>query len=208
MAFFLTIIIFFIRVKYIDIICTERIKEIEPDEKAEFDIKIHNPSRQRLTYELSANINTTSERWDVYLDKTTLNLESKETEPVKLIVKPTDFVKSGDWVEIKIEAKTVGKQKTAKISTITLLRDIKPKLEVMGVSSWPKIFNKGDLVKTSFRVENKGKVSVNNVSVILYLNGKEKNKVEDITIPRGGYADIEMPWIAEKGKNEINIVVK
>jgi len=208
LMFFLTIIIYFIRVKYVDIICTERIKEIDPDEKAEFDIKIHNPFRQKLTYELSANINSTSERWDVYLDKTTLDLDSKESEPVKLIVKPTDFVRSGDWVEIKIEVKTVEKQKTSKISTIVILKDIKPKLEIIGVLNLPKYFNKGDLVKTSFRVENRGKVSANNVSVILYLNGEEKNKVEDITIPRGGYADIEMPWIAEKGKNEINIVVK
>ena len=208
LVFFLTIIMYFIRIKYIDIICLERIKEIEPDEKAEFDIKIHNPSRQKLTYELSANINSTSERWEVFLDKTTLSLDSKESEPVKLIVRPTDFVKSGDWVEIKIEAKTFDKQKVAKISTIVILKDIKPKLEIIGVLNWPKNFNKDDLVKTSFRVENRGKVSANNISVILYLNGKEKNKVDDITIPRGGYADIEMPWIAEKGKNEINIVVK
>jgi len=206
--FFLTIIMYFIRIKYVDIICVDRIKEIEPDELAEFDIKIYNPYRQKLTYELSANVNSSSERWDFYLDKTTLNLEPKESEPVKLIVKPTDFVRSGDWVETKIEAKTVEKQKITKISTIAILGDIKPKLGIAGVVNWPKKFNKGDLIKTSFRLQNKGKVSANNVSVILYLNGKEKNKVEDITIPRGGYADIEMPWIAEKGKNEINIVVK
>ena len=161
-----------------------------------------------ISYELSANINSSSEQWDVYLDKTTLNLGPEESEPIKLIVRPTDFVKSADWVEIKLEVKTVEKQKTASISTIAMVKEIKPKLEIIGVLNWPKIFNKGDLVKTSFKVENRGKVSANNVSVILYLNGKEKNKVEDITIPRGGYADIEMPWIAEKGKNEINIVVK
>ncbi len=108
----------------------------------------------------------------------------------------------------EFEAKTIDRPKVAKISTIVLLKDIKPKIEIIGVINWPKIFNKDDLVKTSFRVLNRGKVSANNVSIILYLNGKEKNKVEDITIPRGGYADIEMPWIAEKGKNEINIVVK
>jgi len=208
LLFFLAIIMFFIRIKYVDIICVDRIKEIEPDEIAEFDIEIRNPFRQKLTYELSANVNSSSERWDVFIDKTTINLEPKESEEVKLIVKPTDFVRSGDWIETKIEVKTVEKQKVTKISTIAILGDIKPKLGICQVVNWPKKFNKDDLIKTSFRVENKGKVSANNVSVILYLNGKEKNKVEDITIPRGGYADIEMPWIAEKGKNEINIVVK
>ena len=83
----------------------------------------------------------------------------------------------------------------------------KPKLKVIGVIHWPKVFKKGDRVVTSFRLENKAKVAANKVSVILYVNGEEKNKVEDITIPSGGYADIEMPWIAVKGKNEVNIVV-
>ena len=58
------------------------------------------------------------------------------------------------------------------------------------------------------RINNIGKVSASNISVILYVNGEEKNKVEDITIPRRGYAEIEIPWIAVKGKNEVNIVVK
>jgi len=40
------------------------------------------------------------------------------------------------------------------------------------------------------------------------VNNEEKNKVEDITIPAGGYADIKIPWIAIKGKNEIEIVVR
>lgn len=208
LTFMLIIIVFFIRTKYVDIICTERIKEIDPDEKAEFDIKIFNPYKQKLSYELSANINSTSEQWEVYLDKTTLNLEPKESEQVKLLVKPTDFIKTGDWVEVKFEVKTIEKQKTAKISIMVISRDFKPKLDIVGVLNWPKIFKKGDIVKTSFKVLNMGKVSANNISVILYINGKEKNKVEDITIPRGGYAEIEMPWIAEKGKNELNIVVK
>ena len=58
------------------------------------------------------------------------------------------------------------------------------------------------------KLVNKGNVSARNISVILYVNDEEKNKVEDITIPRGGYADISIPWIAVKGKNEIYIVVK
>ena len=159
---------YFIRVKYVDIICTDRIKEIDPDGTAEFDIKILNPYRQKLTYEINANINSKSDRWDIYLEKTTLSLEPKESETVKLIVKPTDFVRSGDWVELKVEAKTVEKQKSAKISTIIILKDLKPNLKIIGVINWPKKFNKGELVKTSFRLENNGKLSANNVSVILY----------------------------------------
>jgi len=69
------------------------------------------------------------------------------------------------------------------------------------------VFKKGDRVETSFKLTNVGNVSADNISVILYVNGKEKNKVEDITIPRGGYAEVEIPWIAVKGKNKVEIVV-
>ncbi|MGF3554989.1 MAG: hypothetical protein ACQXXF_06965, partial [Thermoplasmatota archaeon] len=41
LVFLFVIIFFIIKMKYVDIICTDRIKEINPDEKAEFDINIH-----------------------------------------------------------------------------------------------------------------------------------------------------------------------
>ena len=94
------------------------------------------------------------------------------------------------------------------LSTVTSITDDKPDLRITGVLHWPKVFKKGDKVTTSFRLENKGKVAASNATVILYVNGEEKNKVEDITIPSGGYADIETPWIAVKGKNNVDIVVE
>ena len=40
------------------------------------------------------------------------------------------------------------------------------------------------------------------------LDIKEKYKVQDITIPKGSYAEVEVTWVGIKGKNEVNIVVK
>jgi len=45
------------------------------------------------------------------------------------------------------------------------------------------------------------------VKIFFYLNGKQKNKVE-VTLPAGNFADIQIPWIAEKGKNQVRIRVK
>jgi len=206
---FLIPAIYLIKKKYVKIVCLDRIKDITSDEEAKFDITLQNPSKKRtLTYEIHTETESESENWDVSLDKESVIVEPKQSSAVVLTVKPTDYVKSDDWVEVRVIVKVVGRKKSADISTVTMIKDGKPEVKITGVFHWPKVFKKGDRVETSFRLTNKGNVSASNISVILYVNGEEKNKVEDITIPRGGYAEIEIPWIAVKGKNEVNIVVK
>ncbi|UCF50078.1 MAG: hypothetical protein JSU91_00950 [Thermoplasmatales archaeon] len=205
---FLIPIIYILRKKYAEIICLERIKEIDPYDKAEYDITIRNPTKDKQTYEINAEaINSSSDRWEISVDKEHLIIEPKQTKVIDLSVKPTDLIKKDDWVEVKIVAKTLDKKKKVELSTVTLIKDSKPELKILGVFSWPNYFRKGDRITTIFRINNVGNVSANNISIILYVNGEEKNKVEDITIPRRGFAEIEIPWIAVKGKNEINIVV-
>jgi len=207
--FMIIVLAYFLTRKYVNVICLERVKEITPEEEAKFEITIQNPHKHKLSYETRAEENLSSPGWNVSLDTAeSIVLEPKQSKTVILTVKPTSFVKSDDWAEVKIVAKVLENQKTAEISTVTTIKDAKPELYVTSVFHWPKVFNKGDLVETSFKLENKGNVSASNVTVVLYVNGKEKNKVENITIPAGGYADIKMPWIALKGKNEINIVVE
>ena len=205
---FLLIIIYLLRIKFVNIICFDRIKEIGPDETAEFDLEIQNPYRRKLTYELRAEVFSDPESWDISLDTENIIVEPKEKKPIKLTVEPTDYAKQDEWVEIKIIANALEKKKEGSISTITSIKDAKPEISLLGIFHWPKVFKMGQKVVTSFRVENRGKVSTDKISIILYVNGEEKNKVEDITIPRGGYAEIDMPWIAVKGKNKVSIVVK
>ena len=205
---FIILIIFLLRRKYVELICFDRIKEISPDDEASYDITINNPSRKELTYTINAEMESESEGFDVSLDKTQVTVGPKGSVPLTLTVKTTDYIKSDDWIEVKVVAKISGKEKSDEISTVTSIIEGKPEITMKGIFHWPRLFKKGDRIETSFRLRNKGNVSANNINVILFINGKEKNKVEDITIPCGGYAEIEIPWIAVKGKNKIDIVVK
>ena len=89
-----------------------------------------------------------------------------------------------------------------------MIKEEKPNLGIKNVFHWPRSFRKGDRVVTSFKVENKGNISARKLKVVLYVNDEQKNKVEDINIPGSGYADIKLPWIAERGKNDIKIIVR
>jgi uncharacterized membrane protein (Fun14 family) len=205
---FVIVIVYLVRKKFVEIVCLDRIKDITTDEEAKFDITLQNPSKKTLSYEIHTEMESEAENWDISLDKESVIVEPKQSSVVVLTVKPTDYVKSDDWIEVRVIAKVVEKKKSSEISTVTTIKDGKPEVKIAGVVHWPKVFKKGDRVETSFRLRNEGNVSASNINVILYVNGKEKNKVEDITIPRGGYAEIEIPWIAVKGKNKVSIVVK
>jgi len=196
------------RRKFVDLICLERIKEITPDQTAEFELTVRNPYKSVLTYEFKTLIDSSTNSFDISLDTSQAIIESKQSTKIKLIVKPTDYVKKDDWIEVKVVVKALDKKKSGEISTVTTTKDSETKVDISGVFHWPRVFKKGDRVETSFKLVNRGNVSARNISVILYVNGEEKNKVEDITIPRGGYADIVIPWVAVKGKNEVYILVK
>ncbi len=208
--FFLIIAIVLARRKFVELICLDRIKEISPDEIATYEMTLRNPCKRNMTYDIfiETKEDMLGNRWEVSLDKQQVYLDPRKSEIIILTVKPSDYVKADDWVEVKVVTKPSGMNKTAEVTTVTTIKDQKINLKISGVVHWPRYFKKGDKVETSFKLTNRGNVSAENVTVILYVNGEEKNRVENITIPRGGFADIEIPWIAGKGKNEVNIVVK
>ena len=193
--------------KFVKIICLERIKEISPEEGASFEITIKNPTKKMNSYGLSTQMNSDSSKWTTSLDVTKTTLKPGQSKSVTLAVRPTDLVKSEDWTEVKLIVDKEGKRRSEKITTMTMIKGARTNLSFGNVSHWPRTFKEGDRIKSFFILENNGNTS-SNVNVILYVNGKEKNKVGDIIIPAGSYADISMPWIAVNGKNEINIVVK
>jgi|GEM_PF-987547 len=204
----ISIIIIYLKKRgFVEIICLERIKEIAPDETAKFEITIKNPYKYNLTYSIQSKLENDTQGFDISVDKIELDLQSGEEKVINLIVKPNDNVKKDDWCEVKIIIKPSNKTKTTKISTITTIKNGIKDVKVSGVVHLPKIFKKDDKVKTSFKVWNNGNVSTGKISILFFVNGKEKNKIEDVIIPRGGYADIEIPWIADSGKNEVYIVV-
>ncbi len=88
-----------------------------------------------------------------------------------------------------------------------MMKEGKTLLKLENVSHWPTEFNPGERVTTSCSISNNGTISANNLKVFFYLNGKQKNMVE-VTIPTGSIADLEIPWIAVKGKNKVRIRLK
>jgi hypothetical protein len=204
----LLLAIIVLRRNYVSLICLDRVKYINPDETAEFEITVINPYKKTLEYDISIQTTNNSNGWEFMLSNTHLTIETKKSQKIKFIVKSNDCIKSDDWLKSSIVAKPIGKRKKAKIELVTSLKEAKLSLDIDSVYHWPQLFKKGERVETKFKLVNRGNVASNNVSIILYINGIEKNKVEEVNIPRGGYADIEMPWIAEKGKNELYIVVK
>ncbi|GAH12114.1 unnamed protein product, partial [marine sediment metagenome] len=143
---FIIILVYFLTIKYVNVVCLEGIKEISPDEEAKFEITINNPYKYKLSYEVSAVKDPSNKGWKVSLDTESIALESKQSKTVTLTVKPTDFVKPDDWVEVGVVAKVVEKQKTAKLSTVTSIKGAKPELRISGMIHWPTSFKKGDKV--------------------------------------------------------------
>jgi hypothetical protein len=89
-----------------------------------------------------------------------------------------------------------------------ILKNFHSSIEINRINHFPINFKSGDKITTSFILNNKGNSSSDPINVILLINGQEKNKVGDIIIPAKGFADVKIPWIAVKGKNEISIVVR
>ncbi len=201
------ILAFLIIRKVINIICPERIKEIDPDGKASFKITIENPTKKTRTYEITKTNNPSSSKWEKSVDTEKITINGRQSKTVILTVEPTDVAEPRDWTETKLKVNVAGKRKSQQITTMTMIKDGKTLLKISDVFTWPKDFTEGSRVTTSFKLMNKGNITARNVKAILYINGKEKNKTE-LTIPSGGYANIRMPWIAYKGKNKLYIKAK
>ena len=203
------IIVSLIKRRYATLICLERIKEITSYEKAEFEITFKNPYKKTLTYDINLKTNDEiKERWDITIEKKQITLEPEESDFVRFTVEPTDYVKPEDFAEVRVIAKPVNKKKKSTLDTITVIKQTQIDAKISGVLHWPKTFKKGDRIETSFKLFNRGNVSAENLTITLFINCEEKNKIENVSIPRGGYADIKIPWIAKKGKNKIEIIVK
>ena len=198
------ILIFLLRRKSVKIICTDRIQEIDPSEEAVFDITLNNPTRKTKTYEITSKVSPESSKWQTATDVEKIPIAARSSKQILLVAKPEETVESNDWTEVKLNVSVSGKKKSEEITTMVMAKDGKTLLRIKDVFSWPREFKKGDRIITSFILENKGHISARNVKVVLFINGKQKNKVE-VTIPRGGYAEIKIPWIALKGKNELQL---
>jgi hypothetical protein len=193
--------------KPVHIICNDRIKEIESTEKAIFELNLKNPTKKTQSYEIEMQQTAPSKKWIITTDPQTITIDGRLTKTAQIVVTPTETTKSKDWTQITVNVKKTGKKKTESIALLTMIKEGKTLLQLQNISHWPTTFNPREKVITSFSLSNNGTVTARNVKVFFYLNGKQKNMVE-LTIPAGNIADIQIPWIAEKGKNQLRIRVK
>ena len=200
--------IYITRRTFVELICIDRIKEIEPGKEGTYSITLRNPTKQRLTYRVFVDEEKLPEGWKINIPEKEVVLDPLESKEITLIVKPTGEVDPKGWAEIELQVLPVEKPKPSSITLLAIVKGAESKLRITGVFHWPKIFKAGDTITTRFTLRNDGNVAAKGLSVVLSVNGVEKNRVDDITIPAGGYADIKLPWIASRGKNRLRIVVK
>ncbi len=205
--FILIILALLITTKPVQIICTDRIKEIEGTEKAIFELTLKNQSKKTQTFELQALQTGLSAKWITSIEPAVTIIEGRQSKPVQIVVIPTENAEAKDWTQVTVQVKKTGKKKSESIALLAMIKEGKTLLQIQNVSHWPTPFNPGEKITTSFSVMNNGTVAARNVKVFFYLNGKQKNTLE-VTIPAGSIADIQMPWIAEKGKNQVRIRLK
>ena len=205
--FILIMVAFILTNNYVDVICLDRIKEIRPDNTASYKVTVKNPTNKTQTYQLDSDLSQKSSAWNISFSSNHLTILPKQQQSITVSVNATDEAEPGDWNEFNILVSTEGKQKVEKIPLFCSLADGTVSLGIKNVFHWPKSFSKGEKVSTSLRLENKGSVQARSVAVTLFINNKEKNKVEELIIPARGYADITLPWLAEKGKNDLRIMV-
>jgi hypothetical protein len=134
-------------------------------------------------------------------------IDGRQSKIVQIIVTPINNIDSKDWTQVAVYVKKTGKKKSAYINLIAMIKEGKTLLNLDNVSHWPTVFNPGEKVITFCSISNNGTISARNVNVFFYLNGKQKNLVK-VTIPAGNVADLEIPWIAVKGKNKVRIRLK
>jgi hypothetical protein len=205
--FILIILALMLTTKHVQIICPDRIKEIEVTETAIFELMLRNPSKKTQSYEIFAQQTDPSSKWMIAVEPSTIVIEGRLSKALQIIVTPTNSGESKDWTQVTVYVKKTGKKKTESIDLIAMIKEGKILLTLDNVSHWPTVFNPGEKVTTSCNISNKGTVSARNVKVFFYLNGKQKNIV-DVTIPAGSIADLQIPWIAVKGKNNVRIRIK
>jgi len=205
--FLFIILALVLTIKPVHLICTDRIKEIELTEKALYELSLQNPQKKQQTYEIFAEHTAPSNKWIISIEPLSICIEGRQTQTILVAATPTEQAEPGDWTQVTVRVKKTGKKNAQSITLMAMLKEGKTLLQLSDVSHWPREFTPGEKVTTSFSILNNGTLTARNVNAFFYLNGKQKHKIV-VTIPAGSAADIQVPWIAIKGKNKVRIRLK
>ena len=193
--------------KTVSLECEERMKELPPGKIAEFLIKIKNlgvGKERKMRYKLRLE-GKIPENWLTEVDREEILLGSGEEDEITLKVRIPENASLDEWASIDLLA-IPEKGKTEKLNFLITLREPKEILETE-ISHKPEEFEEGMKVITKVKMKNVGEKTAEDKKIIVFVNGKEKNRVEGINIPPSSTAEIEIPWIAEK-ENEVDVKVE
>ncbi|MCD6481383.1 MAG: hypothetical protein J7L31_03820 [Thermoplasmata archaeon] len=185
--------------------CDERMMEIPPGGSATFRIRATNPmeeGKRKYRFRIEGRI---PENWKVELSREEMTLESGEEGELEVRVDAPSDASMDEWASIDV----VALPEKGKGESINLMISIREPREMLHteMTHEPKEFGEGDRIVTKVKVENRGEKAAENKKVILLVNGKEKNRIEGVTIPPGAAVEIELPWIAEE-ENEVEIRIE
>ncbi|RLF55536.1 MAG: hypothetical protein DRN13_00045 [Thermoplasmata archaeon] len=194
--------------RFVDLICLDRIKELSPGEEAKIEVRVRNLLKKRLSCKVQVDRSILPEGWKIRLSKEELELDPKGEKKIDVYVRATEDILPESFAKIRLLVTPSEKPKTHSIDLLAISKGAVVNLEIDKVSHSPRIFRSGDEVVTKFILRNKGNVKAKNVRVSLRVNGEEMNTAQIDEIPPNGYAEVEMPWIALLGRNEISIVAE
>jgi len=207
MFFIILLMVLLLTTRFAEIICTDRIKEILPTEQAFYEVTIRNPTKKTRSYLLDVELSENEGKWKATIEKNSVEIPPRQSKNILVTVSSSDAIDADDWTQVTIYVTPEGQRSCYSLDLLTSVKDGSDDLSIDNVYHWPRRFLPSQKVQTSFKLRNNGYIQAKNVKISLFINGEQKNKVEDVVIPAGGYADITLPWIAGKGKQELHLVV-
>ncbi len=186
----------------------ERVAETTPGKAASFTIKITNPleklkgEKNKIKYKIGIE-GKIPEKWETKLDREQVVLNGKETAEIKLQVNVPKDAPLDEWASIDVVV-SPSEGKTEHLNFLITLREPQPSLKMEYEHEGE--MKEGSKVVTKIKIKNEGEADAVDKSIAIVVNGKEKNRVDGVTIPVGGEVEIELPWIAEE-ENEVEVKI-
>jgi hypothetical protein len=212
-AIIMVIIIFIIIIitlvltrRVVRITAPELLKEIDTVADATYTIQLENTTRSPKTYTIETIQKHPATTWPVVITPQIITINGRQQATVTITVQPPPSTASQDWCELDVSVKA-DRAHAQHLSLLTLIKEGASILQVQNVTHTPPTFTAGERILTTFTIANEGKVSAPKATVLFYLNRKKIASI-DCTIPAGGAADVQVPWIATKGKNTVKVQVK
>lgn len=134
------------------------------------------------------------------------------TATVRVTVKPPTGADPDEWAELDVSAipyikdePRVRRGKEARV--VTLVKARAAHAVIQNVTHEPAAFRVKDDVTTTVIVANTGDGDTPPLPIVLEVNGEEVGR-EVVTIPSGGEACIEFPWIVQTAEARVRVAVQ